>query len=126
MESGIARQREFHGRAAEGTTRDLGIGVLHRAVQQRARPLLGVRVLVVGPRQCPPDLRGRVVLQRGFELLAHQRGLGLDVESGEHESSRVAETADGSPSAHFEHTIAVTSNGPLILTRPKDVTGPSW
>jgi len=38
----------------------------------------------------------------------------------------VAETADGSPSAHFEHTIAVTANGPWILTRPKDVTGPSW
>ena len=38
----------------------------------------------------------------------------------------VAETADGSPSAHFEHTVAVTSNGPLILTRPKEMTGPSW
>ena len=32
----------------------------------------------------------------------------------------VAETADGSPSAHFEHTVAVTANGPWILTRPKD------
>jgi methionyl aminopeptidase len=38
----------------------------------------------------------------------------------------VAETADGSPSAHFEHTVAVTANGPWILTRPKEVTGPSW
>ena len=37
-----------------------------------------------------------------------------------------AETADGSPSAHFEHTVAVTSNGPWILTRPKEVTGPAW
>ena len=37
-----------------------------------------------------------------------------------------AVTVDGSPSAHFEHTVAVTSNGPWILTRPKDVTGPSW
>ena len=26
-------------------------------------------------------------------------------------------TADGRPSAHFEHTIAVTSEGPIILTR---------
>jgi methionyl aminopeptidase len=26
-------------------------------------------------------------------------------------------TADGKPSAHFEHTIAVTSDGPVILTR---------
>src|SRR5262249_62094562 len=29
-----------------------------------------------------------------------------------------AETADGSPSAHFEHTIAITADGPWILTRP--------
>jgi len=37
-----------------------------------------------------------------------------------------AVTADGSYSAHFEHTVAVTSNGPRILTRPADVTGPAW
>ena len=37
-----------------------------------------------------------------------------------------AVTEDGSPSAHFEHTVAVTSNGPWILTRPRDVSGPSW
>ena len=28
------------------------------------------------------------------------------------------ETADGALSAHFEHTIAITSNGPVILTKP--------
>jgi methionyl aminopeptidase len=38
----------------------------------------------------------------------------------------VAETADGQPSAHFEHTVAITANGPWILTRPKEMTGPSW
>lgn len=27
-------------------------------------------------------------------------------------------TADGRPSAHFEHTIAITSDGPVILTQP--------
>ena len=37
-----------------------------------------------------------------------------------------AVTADGSHSAHFEHTVAVTSNRPWILTRPREVTGPSW
>ena len=26
-------------------------------------------------------------------------------------------TADGKPSAHFEHTVAVTSHGPEILTK---------
>jgi methionyl aminopeptidase len=30
-----------------------------------------------------------------------------------------AVTADGSLSAHFEHTVAVTENGPEILTLPR-------
>jgi methionyl aminopeptidase len=68
---------------------------------------------------------------RGARL---QEGMVIAVEpmvnAGRHEvrmrDEWVAETADGSPSAHFEHTVAVTSNGPLILTRPKDLTGPSW
>ena len=28
-------------------------------------------------------------------------------------------TEDGKPSAHFEHTVAITENGPEILTRMK-------
>lgn len=68
---------------------------------------------------------------RGARL---QEGMVIAVEpmvnAGSHEvrmrDEWVAETADGSPSAHFEHTVAITSNGPLILTRPKEMTGPSW
>jgi methionyl aminopeptidase len=37
-----------------------------------------------------------------------------------------AVTTDGKPSAHFEHTVAITASGPRILTRPDDVKGPSW
>jgi methionyl aminopeptidase len=37
-----------------------------------------------------------------------------------------AVTADGSDSAHFEHTVAVTADGPWILTRPRDAEGPVW
>jgi methionyl aminopeptidase len=37
-----------------------------------------------------------------------------------------AVTADGSDSAHFEHTVAVTANGPWILTRPREAAGPVW
>jgi len=29
-----------------------------------------------------------------------------------------AVTEDGRPSAHFEHTVAITANGPWVLTRP--------
>ena len=31
----------------------------------------------------------------------------------------VAETADGQPSAHFEHTVAITANGPLDSDAPE-------
>ena len=37
-----------------------------------------------------------------------------------------AVTRDGSDSAHFEHTVAITENGPWILTRPREVAGPVW
>lgn len=37
-----------------------------------------------------------------------------------------AVTSDGGDSAHFEHTVAVTQNGPWILTRPRDAAGPVW
>lgn len=42
------------------------------------------------------------------------------------EDKWTAVTADGSFSAHFEHTVAVTENGPWILTRPREMSGPSW
>jgi methionyl aminopeptidase len=42
------------------------------------------------------------------------------------EDKWTAVTEDGSDSAHFEHTVAVTANGPWILTRPKEATGPCW
>jgi methionyl aminopeptidase len=37
-----------------------------------------------------------------------------------------AVTTDGTKSAHFEHTVAVTANGPWVLTRPRGMQGPSW
>ena len=33
-------------------------------------------------------------------------------------------TADGKPSAHFEHTVAITENGPAILTAGPN--GETW
>ena len=29
-------------------------------------------------------------------------------------------TADGQPSAHFEHTVAITESGPRVLTGPPE------
>ena len=34
------------------------------------------------------------------------------------EDGWTAVTADGSLSAHFEHTVAITENGPEVLSRP--------
>src|ERR1700685_1119188 len=42
------------------------------------------------------------------------------------EDKWTAVTEDGSDAAHFEHTVAVTSNGPWVLTRPRDASGPCW
>jgi methionyl aminopeptidase len=35
-------------------------------------------------------------------------------------------TADGRQSAHFEHTVAVTEQGPYVLTAAPDYRGPGW
>jgi methionyl aminopeptidase len=42
------------------------------------------------------------------------------------EDDWTAVTTDGSDSAHFEHTVAVTAKGPWILTRPQEASGPVW
>jgi methionyl aminopeptidase len=42
------------------------------------------------------------------------------------EDKWTAVTEDGSDAAHFEHTVAVTSTGPWVLTRPRDASGPCW
>ena len=42
------------------------------------------------------------------------------------EDKWTAVTTDGGDSAHFEHTVAVTENGPWILTRPREAAGPVW
>jgi methionyl aminopeptidase len=45
------------------------------------------------------------------------------INIGTHETRTLGDgwtvvTKDGKYSAHFEHTIAVTENGPEVLTRP--------
>ena len=67
-----------------------------------------------------PRLQEGMVL--AIEPMVNAGGAGVRVL----EDKWTAVTSDGSPSAHFEHTVAATSNGPWILTRPKEVTGASW
>lgn len=49
------------------------------------------------------------------------------VNQGRHEVRTLSDgwtvvTADGLPSAHFEHTVLTTESGPEILTLPRAVT----
>ena len=69
---------------------------------------------------------------RGLRL---QEGMGFAIEPMVNvggpdvrvlEDDWTAVTTDGTNSAHFEHTVAVTSNGPWVLTRPREMQGPSW
>ncbi len=41
-----------------------------------------------------------------------------------HDDDWSISTVDGSLSAHFEHTVAITRDGPRILTRPARVLVP--
>ena len=67
-----------------------------------------------------PRLQEGMVL--AVEPMVNAGGPGVKVL----EDKWTAVTADGSYSAHFEHTVAVTSNGPWVLTRPREVSGASW
>jgi len=76
------------------------------------------------PNYGPPGQGAR--LQEGMVLaiepMVNTGGPGVKVLDDEW----TAVTADGSDSAHFEHTVAVTARGPWILTRPREATGPVW
>ncbi len=57
-----------------------------------------------------PRLRCGWVL--AIEPMVNMGSAGVKIES----DGWTVVTNDGKPSAHFEHTVAITSNGPLILT----------
>lgn len=61
-----------------------------------------------------PRLVGGMTL--AIEPMVNQKGYGVKTLSDEW----TVVTADGGLSAHFEHTIAITANGPEILTMAKE------
>ena len=63
-----------------------------------------------GPRNSGPRLREGMVL--AIEPMVNFG----DYEVETLNDKRTVVTADGSPSAHFEYTVAVSNNGPEILT----------
>jgi len=65
-----------------------------------------------GNRGAGQRLREGMVL--AIEPMVNEKGAGVRVLS----DGWTAVTADGGRSAHFEHTVAVTKDGPWILTQP--------
>jgi methionyl aminopeptidase len=59
-----------------------------------------------------PKLREGMVL--AIEPMINQKGAAVKVLS----DGWTAVTVDGGYSAHFEHTVAITADGPWVLTRP--------
>jgi methionyl aminopeptidase len=71
----------------------------------------------------PPEIPNYATKRRGIKL---ENGMTIAVEpminAGEYgvkvlENNWTVVTADGSLSAHYENTVAITDNGPLILTK---------
>jgi methionyl aminopeptidase len=67
----------------------------------------------IGVRGTGHRLRAGMVL--ALEPMVNAGGYGVDTL----EDGWTAVTADGSLSAHFEHTVVITENGPEILTLPQ-------
>ena len=59
-----------------------------------------------------------IILRPGMALCLEPMLTLGGAETQEHADGWTVKTADGTLSAHFEHTIAVTEHGPLILTLP--------
>jgi methionyl aminopeptidase len=68
------------------------------------------------PNFGPPD-RGPV-LKKGMVLALEPMVTAGDWRTRQLEDQWTVVTADGSLAAHFEHTIAVTDDGPVVLTAP--------
>ena len=68
------------------------------------------------PNFGPPD-KGPV-LKKGMVLALEPMVTAGDWETRELDDHWTIVTADGSMAAHFEHTVAVTDNGPVVLTVP--------
>jgi methionyl aminopeptidase len=68
------------------------------------------------PNFGPPD-RGPV-LKKGMVLALEPMVTAGDWRTRQLEDGWTVVTADGSMAAHFEHTVAITDNGPVVLTVP--------
>jgi len=69
------------------------------------------QVLNYGPSGRGPRLSAGMVL--AIEPMVNEGGPEVVIE----DDGWTAVTKDGSLSAHFEHSVAITENGPIVLSR---------
>jgi methionyl aminopeptidase len=69
------------------------------------------------PNYFDPRIGGRVKLRRGMTFALEPMVNVGDWRTRVLDDDWTVVTADGKRSAHFEHTVAVTNNGPEVLTR---------
>src|ERR1017187_10669450 len=72
----VAAEADLDRACAEGAARDHRVCIADHAVQEGARNLLLIRILVVRSRECPADLSRRSAVQRSIHLPPTQRRLG--------------------------------------------------
>ncbi len=65
----------------------------------------------IGPGKNPRLKEGMVL---AIEPMVNEGGPEITVDQSDHWTAR---TRDGKLSAHFEHSVAITKNGPLVLSR---------
>ncbi len=94
METGVTGQRQLNGSPAQGAADGLLVRVADDEAEEGAGRLLRVGVGPVGAHEVPPHLAGRGLGERVGQLRLYERGLGLDVETGQDEDDLVAEAAE--------------------------------
>jgi len=118
---GVKRRWREVAREMEGFVRGTGFGVVESLVGH------GIGRALWEPPEVPNCWTGN---RQDFEL---RPGLTIAIEpminTGTKEVRMLADgwtivTADGRPSAHFEHTVAITRDGPLVLTAGPE--GQGW
>ena len=102
------------GAAVQGYAESFGYGVVREYVGHGIGSEMHQEPEVPNYGRAGHGLRLAAGMTIAIEPMINLRGAGVRQLS----DGWTVVTASGLPSAHFEHTVAITDNGPVILTRP--------
>lgn len=103
------------GAAVENCARSHGFGVVREYVGHGIGNEMHQEPEVPNYGTPGHGLRLRPGMTLAIEPMINMKGDGVRVDKGDGWTVR---TTSGLPAAHFEHTVAITEDGPVILTRP--------